>query len=78
MYILPPEIESGAFSGEDDADEDDVGKPEDICVGQLKSSCELVMNSGKRITSFNDNDNGDEMAFDDALLIDVLENSSKI
>ncbi|XP_049313796.1 piggyBac transposable element-derived protein 3-like [Bactrocera dorsalis] len=77
LYILPPDNENGAISGEDDGDEDDVGKPEDICVGQLKAPCELVMSSGKRVLTIDNDDEEDDLEVADSVLIDILENSTQ-
>ncbi|XP_039951442.1 protein toll-like [Bactrocera tryoni] len=77
LYIFPPDNENGAISGEDEGDDDDVGKPEDICVGQLKAPCGLVMSSGNRVLTIDNDDEEDDLEVADSVLIDILENSTQ-
>lgn len=53
LYIQPPDDE---LSGEDDADDDDGGIPDNLCASQLKAGCELVFENGQRIDYADDDD----------------------
>lgn len=81
VYIQPPSIEDGAVSGEDDADEEESGIPDNVCPEQLKANCEIVMQSGRRIDSIeetaeNPDENVDnENEIEDIILAEILENS---
>ena len=80
IYIEPPEVEDGTISGEDDGEKEEEGIPDNVCSGQLKANCEIVLASGKRIESIQDiqseNFSDSEDFVDDQILIDVLEKSS--
>lgn len=54
IYIEPPI--DGNISGEDDAEEECDGIPDNVCPGQLKGSCELVMASGRHLQNFGEED----------------------
>uniref|UniRef100_A0A6P7HD16 Uncharacterized protein LOC114349357 n=1 Tax=Diabrotica virgifera virgifera TaxID=50390 RepID=A0A6P7HD16_DIAVI len=51
IYIEPPETEDGTVSGEDDGPDEEEATPDNLCAGQLKAGCEIVLASGKRIDS---------------------------
>lgn len=50
IYIEPPI--DGNISGEDDADNEYEGIPDNVCPAQLKSGCEVVMASGQHFQKF--------------------------
>lgn len=56
LYIQPPDDE-GMISGEDEADDESGGLPDDVCAAQLKAGCELVFEDGERL-DFEDDGNG--------------------
>lgn len=51
LYIEPP-VDEGNVSGEDDAEEETAGIPDNVCPAQLKSGCEIVLNNGQRMHGF--------------------------
>ncbi|XP_039954212.1 uncharacterized protein LOC120770695 [Bactrocera tryoni] len=56
IYIEPPV--DGNISGEDDAEDESGGIPDNVCPPQLKSECEVVMASGRRLQNFDENEIG--------------------
>ncbi|XP_065368939.1 piggyBac transposable element-derived protein 2-like [Calliphora vicina] len=54
IYIEPPI--DGNISGEDDAEEECDGVPDNVCPGQLKGGCELVMASGRHLQNIDEED----------------------
>lgn len=62
LFIEPPEVEDGVISGEDDADEEEDGVPDNVCPGQLKTNCEIVFNNGERIGILENTDNNSELS----------------
>lgn len=75
LYIEPPDHDDD-LSGEDDAEEDSGGIPDNVCAGQLKASCELVFEDGHRINSVDDlnesNDTETTRIHDEQLLANIL------
>lgn len=55
IYIEPPAFD-GNISGEDDADYDEGGIPDNVCPEQLKASCEIVTSGGTRLDGLHEND----------------------
>lgn len=53
LFIEPPDFD-GNVSGEDDAEEDCGGIPDNVCAAQLRSNCEIVLRSGRRMHQFGD------------------------
>lgn len=84
LYIEPPEIEDGALSGEDDAEDEEGGLPDNVCPGQLKANCEIVFQNGLRVDSFEEilresrEASENEPVITDEILTDVTENSERI
>lgn len=76
LFIQPPDDE-GMISGEDDVDGDSHGTLDSVCVAQLKASCELAYEDGRRM-QFDDNDGDvdetpDESQInDEQVLADIL------
>lgn len=64
------------MSGEDDAENELEGVPDDVCPNQLKTSCEILLKSGRRISTIEELDNMDTELEVDEVLQDVLDNSS--
>ncbi|XP_054734554.1 piggyBac transposable element-derived protein 3-like [Anastrepha obliqua] len=52
LYIEPPV--DGNKSGEDDAEDDCAGIPDNVCPAQLRGGWEVVMASGRRIQGFDE------------------------
>ncbi|XP_054734553.1 uncharacterized protein LOC129242016 [Anastrepha obliqua] len=52
IYIEPPV--DGNESGEDDAEDDCAGIPDNVCSAQLRGGCEVVMASGRRMQGFDE------------------------
>lgn len=71
IYIEPP-ITGGYFSGKDDTVDDDGGWPDDVCPGQLKANCEIVLKSGERLTTFDENANNEVDSNLEKQLIDAI------
>lgn len=75
LYLEPPDNDD-AMSGEDDADDDSGGIPDNVCAGQLKSGCELVFEDGRRINYEDELDDANGIEFskidDEELLANIL------
>ncbi|XP_017490451.1 PREDICTED: uncharacterized protein LOC108378653 [Rhagoletis zephyria] len=54
IYIEPPV--DGNISGEDDAEDECGGIPDNVCPAQLKGGCEVVMTSGRHLQNFDEED----------------------
>lgn len=80
VYIEPPEVEDGVLSGEDDGEEEEEATPDNVCPGQLKANCEIVLASGRRLDSIehiqSENSSENEDFVEDQILLDVLQKSS--
>lgn len=48
IFLQPPQYD-GNISGEDDAEDDDGGLPDNVCPQQLNTPCEMVMSNGERL-----------------------------
>ncbi|XP_053949315.1 piggyBac transposable element-derived protein 3-like [Anastrepha ludens] len=55
LYIEPPV--DGNESGEDDAEDDCAGIPDNVCPAQLRGGCEVVMAIGRRMQGFDEEEN---------------------
>ncbi|XP_039954216.1 piggyBac transposable element-derived protein 3-like [Bactrocera tryoni] len=56
IYIELPV--DGNISDEDDAEDESGGIPDNVCPAQLKSGCEVVMASGRRLQNFDEDEIG--------------------
>lgn len=54
IYIEPPM--DGNISGEDDAEDECGGIPDNVCPAQLKGGCEVVMASDRHLQHFEEED----------------------
>lgn len=54
IFIEPPV--DGNVSGEDDAEDECGGIPDNVCPAQLKGNCEVLMASGKHLQNFVEED----------------------
>lgn len=70
LYITPPDNDD-ELSGEDDTEADFGGIPDNVCAGQLRASCEIVFEDGRRITDMDDFDDSTGI-HDEELLAHIL------